>query len=426
VAKPTLPPGNKAPNPGNKTLLRIIFGTTLIDMMGIGLIIPVVTPLILDPNRNLLDPSTAFGDRTLVLGFLLSSFSLAQFLGSGLLGSLSDRHGRKPVLFWTVAGTMASYLVFGAGILTESLPLLFGGRLMLGFCSGNLAVTFSSIADLSSPEEKSKNFGMVGAAFGIGFVLGPFLGGLLSDPQNHPSLGYETPFWAAAALSALNLWMIRRYFKETLAQRTHRPLRLGDGVRQIRTAFGHPTLRRLFLVSFLMVFGFNFFSQYLQVYMIERFDYRQRDIGNLFGYLGLWIAVTQGGLLRPLSARFSPESILRVSLPVLALGFLGILWSTEAVWLYAILPLVSLGQGFSSPNLLSLVSNRADPSVQGEILGINQSVNSFAQLLPPLIGGVVVAWDLRAPMIAAGLFVLLAWLTLASIKSPHLGNTPSR
>jgi DHA1 family tetracycline resistance protein-like MFS transporter len=362
----------------------------------------------------------------LVLGFLLSSFSLAQFLGSGLLGSLSDRHGRKPVLFWTVAGTMASYLVFGAGILTESLPLLFGGRLMLGFCSGNLAVTFSSIADLSSPEEKSRNFGMVGAAFGIGFVLGPFLGGLLSDPQNHPSLGYETPFWAAAALSALNLWMIRRYFKETLAQRTHRPLRLGDGVRQIRTAFGHPTLRRLFLVSFLMVFGFNFFSQYLQVYMIERFDYRQRDIGNLFGYLGLWIAVTQGGLLRPLSARFSPESILRVSLPVLALGFLGILWPTEAVWLYAILPLVSLGQGFSSPNLLSLVSNRADPSVQGEILGINQSVNSFAQLLPPLIGGVVVAWDLRAPMIAAGLFVLLAWLTLASIKSPHLGNTPSR
>jgi len=426
VAKPTLPPGNKVPNPGNKTLLRIIFGTTLIDMMGIGLIIPVVTPLILDPNRNLLDPSTAFGDRTLVLGFLLSSFSLAQFLGSGLLGSLSDRHGRKPVLFWTVAGTMASYLVFGAGILTESLPLLFGGRLMLGFCSGNLAVTFSSIADLSSPEEKSKNFGMVGAAFGIGFVLGPFLGGLLSDPQNHPSLGYETPFWAAAALSALNLWMIRRYFKETLAQRTHRPLHLGDGVRQIRTAFGHPTLRRLFLVSFLMVFGFNFFSQYLQVYMIERFDYRQRDIGNLFGYLGLWIALTQGALLRPLSNRFSPESILRVSLPVLALGFWGILWPTEAVWLYAILPLVSLGQGFSSPNLLSLVSNRADPSVQGEILGINQSVNSFAQLLPPLIGGVVVAWDLRAPMIAAGLFVLLAWLTLASIKSPRLGNTPSR
>jgi MFS family permease len=113
-------------------------------------------------------------------------------------------------------------------------------------------------------------------------------------------------------------------------------------------------------------------------------------------------------------------------LPVLALGFLGILWPTEAVWLYAILPLVSLGQGFSSPNLLSLVSNRADPSVQGEILGINQSVNSFAQLLPPLIGGVVVAWDLRAPMIAAGIFVLLAWLTLASIKSPRLGNSPSR
>jgi len=122
-----LPPGNKAPNPGNKTLLRIIFGTTLIDMMGIGLIIPVVTPLILDPNRNLLDPSTAFGDRTLVLGFLLSSFSLAQFLGSGLLGSLSDRHGRKPVLFWTVAGTMASYMFLGLAFSRSPCPCFLGG-----------------------------------------------------------------------------------------------------------------------------------------------------------------------------------------------------------------------------------------------------------------------------------------------------------
>lgn len=426
MAKPTLPPGNNPAESGNRTLLRIIFGTTLLDMLGIGLIIPVVTPLILDPHRHLLDPTTPFGDRTLVLGFLLSSFSLAQFLGSGLLGSLSDRHGRKPVLFWTVAGTMLSYLVFGVGIMLESLPLLFVARLILGFCSGNLAVTFSSIADLSAPEAKSRNFGMVGAAFGIGFVLGPFLGGLLSDPQNHPSLGYETPFWAAAVLSALNLAVIHRFFKETLAQRTHRPLSLGDGVRQIRTAFGHPALRKLFLVSFLMVFGFNFFSQYLQVYMIERFDYKQRDIGNLFGYLGLWIALTQGGLLRPISGRFSPERILRVSLPVLALGFIGILWPSQPFWLYAILPLVSLGQGFSSPSLLSLVSNRADASVQGEILGINQSVNSFAQLLPPLLGGIVVAWDLRAPLVAAGVFVVLAWLTLTSIKQQPLGRTSPR
>jgi DHA1 family tetracycline resistance protein-like MFS transporter len=159
-----------------------------------------------------------------------------------------------------------------------------------------------------------------------------------------------------------------------------------------------------------MVFGFNFFTQFIQIYLIKRFDFGQGDIGALFGYLGLWIALTQGLLLRPVSARLSPAPILRISLLLMGLAVISILVPQESPFLYAILPLVSLGQGFSSPNLLSLISNKADPSVQGEILGINQSVNSFAQLLPPLIGGLIVAWDIRAPLLVSGSIIVLAWL----------------
>ncbi|MBM3446484.1 MAG: TCR/Tet family MFS transporter [Bacteroidetes bacterium] len=401
----------------NKSLLRVIFLTTLIDMLGIGLIIPVVTPLLLDPKLPFMSAESTFADRTMMIGFLLASFSLAQFVGSSLLGALSDRHGRKPILRYTVAGTLLSYLIFGIGIVQAALPLLFLGRLMLGFCSGNLAVTFSAIADLSSAEHKSRNFGMVGAAFGIGFVLGPFLGGLLSDSSWHPALGYDTPFWAAAVLSAVNLWVLQRYFTETLVAPRMSPLHPASGLRQIAKAFGKPELRGLFAVSFLMVFGFNFFTQFIQVYLIKRFDYGQGDIGTLFGYLGLWIALTQGLLLRPVSARISPAPILRVSLLLMGLAVMGILLPDQSVLLFAVLPLVSLGQGFSSPNLLSLISNKADSSMQGEILGINQSVNSFAQLLPPLIGGFIVAMDIRAPLLVSGSFIVLAWLTFITNRS---------
>lgn len=401
----------------HKSLLRVIFLTTLIDMLGIGLIIPVVTPLLLDPTLPFMGAEATFGDRSMMIGFLLASFSLAQFVGSGLLGTLSDRYGRKPVLRYTIAGTLIAYIIFGVGILQTSLPLLFMGRFLLGFCSGNLAVTFSAIADLSSAEHKSRNFGMVGAAFGIGFVLGPFLGGFLSDSSWHPALGYDTPFWAASLLSILNLWVLQRYFTETLVSPRMNPLHAASGLRQIAKAFGRPELRGLFAVSFLMVFGFNFFTQFIQVYLIKRFDYGQGDIGALFGYLGLWIALTQGLLLRPVSARLSPAPILRVSLLLMGLAVMGILVPDQSVLLYAVLPLVSLGQGFSSPNLLSLISNKADPSVQGEILGINQSVNSFAQLLPPLIGGFIVAMDIRAPLLVSGSFILLAWLTFVSNRS---------
>jgi DHA1 family tetracycline resistance protein-like MFS transporter len=401
----------------NKSLLRVIFLTTLIDMLGIGLIIPVVTPLLLDTNLPFMGNGATFADRSMMIGLLLASFSLAQFVGSGLLGALSDRHGRKPVLRYTIVGTMIAYLIFGAGILGTSLPLLFTGRLLLGFCSGNLAVTFSAIADLSSAEHKSRNFGMVGAAFGIGFVLGPFLGGFLSDSTWHPWLGYDTPIWAAAILSALNLGVLQRYFTETLAVPRLSPLHPASSLRQIGRAFGRPELRGLFAVSFLMVFGFNFFTQFIQIYLIKRFDFGQGDIGALFGYLGLWIALTQGLLLRPVSARLSPAPILRISLLLMGLAVISILVPQESPFLYAILPLVSLGQGFSSPNLLSLISNKADPSVQGEILGINQSVNSFAQLFPPLIGGLIVAWDIRAPLLVSGSIIVLAWLIFVVNRS---------
>lgn len=392
--------------------MGVVFFTTFLDLLGVGIIIPIIAPLFLDVEHHLLPDHYTFSDRTIVMGLLISSFSFMQFFGSSFLGALSDRFGRKKVLFASIAGSAIGYVILATGIELGLPAMLFAGRMLNGFCAGNLAVIYSAIADISSPNDKSKNFGLVGAAFGIGFVIGPFMGGQLADPHVVSWFTYATPFWVAALLSLLNLALISLRFTETIGQKVNRSLNFTTGIKNLRIAFTHTQLRTVFLVSFLFIFGFTFFTQFIQVYLIEVFDYKQSDIGQLFAYMGIWIALTQGGIIRPVSKRFAPTATLRFSLLFLAMAMLALLLPSASWQLFLALPFVSIFQGLTSPNITATVSNLAGNDIQGEILGINQSVSAFAQLLPPLIGGVLVGFDIRMPIFGSAFFILMAWLLL--------------
>lgn len=392
--------------------MGVVFFTTFLDLLGVGIIIPIIAPLFLDVEHHLLPDHYTFSDRTIVMGLLISSFSFMQFFGSSFLGALSDRFGRKKVLFASIAGSALGYVILATGIELGLPAMLFAGRMLNGFCAGNLAVIYSAIADISSPNDKSKNFGLVGAAFGIGFVIGPFMGGQLADPHLVSWFTYATPFWVAALLSLLNLALISLRFTETIGQKVNRSLNFTTGIKNLRIAFTHTQLRTVFLVSFLFIFGFTFFTQFIQVYLIEVFDYKQSDIGQLFAYMGIWIALTQGGIIRPVSKRFAPTATLRFSLLFLAMAMLALLLPSASWQLFLALPFVSIFQGLTSPNITATVSNLAGNDIQGEILGINQSVSAFAQLLPPLIGGVLVGFDIRMPIFGSAFFILMAWLLL--------------
>lgn len=396
--------------------MGVVFFTTFLDLLGVGIIIPIIAPLFLDVQHHLLPDHYSFSDRTVMMGLLISSFSFMQFFGSSFLGALSDRFGRKKVLFASIAGTAIGYLILASGIELGMPVLLFAGRMLNGFCAGNLAVIYSAIADISTPEEKSKNFGLVGAAFGIGFVIGPFMGGQLADDELVSWFTYATPFWVAASLSLLNLVLIALRFTETIGQKVNRSLNFTKGIINLKTAFTHPQLRIVFLISFLFIFGFTFFTQFIQVYLIEAFDYKQSDIGQLFAYMGIWIALTQGGIIRPISKRFAPLKTLRFSLVFLAIAMLGLLLPNSSWQLFLVLPFVSIFQGLTSPNITATVSNIASSDIQGEILGINQSVSAFAQLMPPLIGGVLVGFDIRMPIFGSACFILMAWLVLQRLS----------
>lgn len=396
--------------------MGVVFFTTFLDLLGVGIIIPIIAPLFLDAQHHLLPDHYTFSDRNIMMGLLISSFSFMQFFGSSFLGALSDRFGRKKVLFTSIAGSALGYAILAMGIELGLPALLFAGRMLNGFCAGNLAVIYSAIADISTPEQKSRNFGMVGAAFGIGFVIGPFMGGQLADSTLVSWFTYATPFWTAAMLSLFNLLLVALGFTETIGQKVNRSLNFTKGLSNLKTAFTHPQLRIVFLISFLFIFGFTFFTQFIQVYLIEAFDYKQSDIGQLFAYMGIWIALTQGGIIRPVSKRFAPLGVLRFSMILLAISMLGLLLPSVSWQLFLVLPFVSIFQGLTSPNITATVSNLAGNDIQGEILGINQSVSAFAQLLPPLIGGVLVGFDIRMPIFGSAFFILMAWLVLQRLK----------
>ncbi len=401
--------------------LAIITFTAFLNFTGLTLAIPVLTPLCLDGTSGILPPGSGMPARTMALGMLLGVFPLCQFFTSPLLGALSDRWGRKKILLAAIAGSCAGYLIMAAGILLESLPLAFLSRIVTGGFSGSLAVTQSAVADISTETTRPKNFGLLGAAFGASLFIGPALGGFLSDPKVHAGFNFATPFWLAAALTALNFFQVALQFTETLAPERRRQVEFHPlvGPRNIARAFAAASYRRLFLVVLALSFGFNFFTQFFQVYLIHQFGATRSQLGIVLSYMGIWSILTQALLVRPVSKKFSSRQILPVTLLALAASFPALLM-VERFWLvFPVLILIPVFNGLSSPNLTALVCGLGGAKNQGEILGINQSVMAMAQFVPPLIGGYIVGHHFTLPLWITSGSILLAWaLFLRSTGEP--------
>ena len=395
-----------------KNPLLPIVAIVFIDLVGLGIVIPIFAPLLLDMHQTgILPPSYGTEVRNIILGFLLACYPLAQFFGAPILGGLSDRMGRKPIFLASLGGMFLGYLMTAVGIITASLPIMFLGRIVSGFTGGSLSVAYSSIADISDENNKARNFGLVGMMFGLGFIIGPFLGGVLSDPSISNSFNYATPFLFSAILTIANILLVHFRFEETLKTRVNKKISLLTGFQNIHKAFHMENLRVIFIVIFLLAFGFSFFTQFFQVFLIDKFSFTQSNIGNLFAYMGLCIAITQGFIVRPLSFKFSPVKILRFSTLLLGLTFPFLLLPDKAIYLYLVIPFISIWNGLSMPNYNAIVSNLADEKSQGEILGINQSIQSLAQALPPILAGFAATISVNLPILIAGAMSILAWLT---------------
>ncbi|MCX5899661.1 MAG: MFS transporter, partial [Proteobacteria bacterium] len=386
--------------------------TAFLNFTGLTLAIPIFTPLCLDQTGGIIALGTSIPVRTTILGLLLGIFPLCQFFTSPLLGALSDRLGRKKILLYAIAGTFAGYIIMALSILVESLPLAFLSRIITGGFSGSLAVTQSAIADLSDESSRAKNFGLLGAAFGTSLFIGPALGGFLSDPSINARFNFATPFWLASFLTACNFLQVAWQFSETLPleKRRHVDFHLLVGPINIIRAFQTTSYRRMFLVVFALAFGFNFFTQFFQVYLIDQFAATRSQLGMILSYLGICSILTQAVLVRPVSKKFSPRKILPLSLLLLAGSFPALLIVPSFWLLFPVIIFIPIFNGLSNPNLTALVCGLTGAKNQGEILGINQSVMALAQFLPPLIGGYIVGQHFSLSIWITSGSILLAWI----------------
>lgn len=392
--------------------LFVILFTVFVDLLGIGILIPVIPLLLADPRSPyyLLSSTQSPSYGFIILGLLTAIYPFMQFLAAPILGQLSDKYGRKKILIISLIGTSISYAVFAIAIVMRNIPLLFLSRAFDGVTGGNIAVAQAAIADITSRENRVKNFGYVGAAFGLGFIAGPFIGGKLSDPTLVSWFSASTPFWFAAILSFLNVISVILFFPETRKYvAKHFSIVWNKSIKNILAAFNFEGLKSLFITVFLFQSGFSFFVTFFGVFLIKRFNFNQGNIGNFFAYIGIWIIITQFFITGRVAAKFKAPQVLRITLMTTAIVILFYFIPRSWIGLLMISPFFAISNGLSQANLLGLISISADASIQGEVLGINASVQALAQSIPPIISGIL-AYEISplAPIVVASAVVFIS------------------
>ena len=392
--------------------LPVVIFTVFLDLVGFGILIPVIPQLLANPRSEfyLLPSGLTSGQGYVMLGFLVAIFPFMQFIATPILGQLSDKFGRKNILTISLIGTCFSYLIFAFGIITKNIPLLFLSRGFDGITGGNISVAQAAIADVTTRENRTKSFGLIGAAFGFGFIIGPYIGGKLSDPSVVSWFNAATPFWFAAILSAINILSVLLFFPETNMHRQHE-LKINwiKSIKNILHAYMIKNLRPLFAVNFLFQGGFAFYTTFGPVFLINRFHFTSGNIGDFFAYAGMWIAITQGLITRKVSGKFSEMQVLRFSL--FFCGVVLLCYFIPQVWwqMLFVVPFFAMNMGLSQANMAGLISRLAAPEIQGEVLGINFSVQALAQSIPAAASGFIAAnMGPNTPVVVSASIMMLA------------------
>lgn len=359
-----------------------IWTAVAMDLLGFGIIIPIL-PLYAD----------SFGASPVVIGVLFAAYSLAQFALSPVWGRISDRVGRKPVLVVTIVGSALGSLVLG---LAGSLTVLFVGRILDGASGASVAVARATVADVASPEQRPRLMGLLGAAFGFGFVIGPVVGSLAALG------GPAVPFFLAAGISAVNAIATWVRVPETRVV-----VAAGSPAGSIRDLSGSVT--RLVVLTFVGVTAFAAFEATFSLLAEARFGVGEAEIGFVFAGLGVLLIGTQAGLIGPATSLVGERALIRIGLVLNVVGF--VLLSIAESWSLLVpgLVILALGQGFITPTLASAIAGGAAPGTSGVALGVQQSAGGLARVVGPAAGGALFAIGLPVP------YVVAAGLTLAAL-----------
>ncbi len=352
------------------TLFLIVF----VDLVGFGLVIPLL-PFY----------AVRFAASPQQVTLLVATYSLLQLVTAPFLGRLSDRIGRRPVLGFSMAVSAVAYLWLGHA---DALWMVFAARALAGACAGNIAAAQAYIADVTTPENRAKGMGLIGAAFGLGFIIGPALGGFLAG--NDPATAnLAAPAWVAAALSLTALCGVFFVLPESRPAGRRGRVRPKGRIGAVLGALRRPVLSRLILIFFLVILAFAGMEATFALWAMRQFRWGPEEVGYVFAYVGVLSAVLQGGLIGRLTARFGEERLLRSGLVLIGGGLVVLAFARGIPVLAVAVSALAIGMGLTQPSLNSLISRRAGAEEQGEVLGVAQSVGSLSRVLGPAAAGLL-------------------------------------
>lgn len=383
----------------NVISLFIISFIGFIDFVGIGLVYPMFSSMLYQDNNIFLSPDISDTMRGATLGLLLALMPITQFFCAPILGMLSDQYGRKKILIPCLLAGLAGYLIAVQAIISGSLILLLASRVAVGVAGATVAVIQAALADISTQEEKAKNFGVFNMALGLGFTMGPLLGGFSSELDFGYFSGFSVAFLGAAGMILINLLLIVFFFKEAYVPKMAKELSLVQGIANIRKAFVSKELRDVFSCVFFACVGWSFYWEFTPVTWIVDYGFDSAAIGRWYAYGAIIYALSCGVLIRPIVSRFSNLYVLFYALVAcsFSIGILSIF--TEVFWLWVYIPLQQFTIALFWPTAAAAISNASSEDHQGEALGIFQSVESLAFAISPLIAGPFLGLGAMMPIV---------------------------
>jgi len=371
--------------------LLIIFLTIFVNLIGFGIIIPLL-PFYAE----------TFGASPLQIGLLFAIFSVCQLVAAPVLGDLSDRYGRRPVLVFSLAGTVVSFVMLA---LAHSLTMLFLARIVDGLSGGNISTARAYVADITEPKDRARAYGFIGAAFGLGFVLGPALSGVLAR------ISITAPIWVAAALTLAATAMAWLWLPETVHRAqagTGNPFRFLPGLLR------RPIIGRVMAIDFVYWFAFAIFQTTFALFAERRFGFDVPRTGYFFAAFGVLGAVVQGGLIRPVVARLGDKGTFILGLVCAVVGLVGAALAPSVVALAVALVPLALGIGFGHPTVASLVSRAARGDEQGRVQGAAGAVESLGRTIGPVWGNAALQHYGNAMPFVSAAGVLMMTVVLAA------------